>query len=236
MYSIRTRTARLLTICLLRGGGCIHCKWCILPRGCIHPEGCIHSGVHPSWGVHPSYGIPISGGSKGGAPGACPPPPTDQNFLNFMQFFGKLGNNYMLAPLLEGWRPSPTEILDPPLPIALWEGWSPLCGQSNTCKNITCGIACFTELCDAQGRQGAGRGHRHLEGSKTEDGRHRHQVSYGLSTIYFAKYPKNHEIKEFLLQKGCKCSISEGTSDISDICTGSTSFWLKFYNNTTQLY
>ena len=44
-----------------------------------------------------------SGGSKGGgAPGA--PHPTDQNFLNFMQFFGKLGKNFMLMPPLEGWR------------------------------------------------------------------------------------------------------------------------------------
>ena len=39
------------------------------------------------------------------------PPPTDQNVLNFMQFFGKLGNNYMLVPLLEGWH------------HLLWKSW-----------------------------------------------------------------------------------------------------------------
>ena len=32
---------------------------------------------------------------QGGSP---PPPPTDQNFLNFMQFFGNFSKNYMLAP------------------------------------------------------------------------------------------------------------------------------------------
>ena len=47
-----------------------------------------------------------SGGSKGGALGA--PPPTDQNFLNFMQFFGKTWQICMLVP-------PPRRILDPPL-------------------------------------------------------------------------------------------------------------------------
>ena len=32
-----------------------------------------------------------------------------------MQFFGKIWQNRMLAPLLEGWRPHLGEILDPPL-------------------------------------------------------------------------------------------------------------------------
>ena len=47
--------------------------------------------------------------------GVLPPPlpPTDQNFLNFMLFFGKFGTNYMLAA--GGLAPPPTEILDPPL-------------------------------------------------------------------------------------------------------------------------
>ena len=31
-------------------------------------------------------------------PQAPPPLPTDQNFLNFMQFFGNVGKNYMLPP------------------------------------------------------------------------------------------------------------------------------------------
>ena len=44
------------------------------------------------------------------------PPPTAQNFLNFMQFFRKIWQNHMLAPPLEGWRPLLRRILDPPLP------------------------------------------------------------------------------------------------------------------------
>ena len=58
--------------------------------------------------------VKSSGGSKGGAPGARPPP-TDQNFLNFMQFFGKSDKFVCWCPLLEGWRPLLREILDPPL-------------------------------------------------------------------------------------------------------------------------
>ena len=54
-----------------------------------------------------------SGGSKGSAPSARPL--TDQIFLNFMQFLGKIWQICMLAPLLEGWRPLLREILDPPL-------------------------------------------------------------------------------------------------------------------------
>ena len=54
-----------------------------------------------------------SGGSKGGAPAACPP--TAQNFLNFMQFFGKCWRNRRLEPPLKGWRPLLRGILDPPL-------------------------------------------------------------------------------------------------------------------------
>ena len=50
-----------------------------------------------------------SGGSKGGAH------PTDQNFLNFMQFLGKSGKFVCWRPLLEGWRPLLRGILDPPL-------------------------------------------------------------------------------------------------------------------------
>ena len=43
------------------------------------------------------------------------PPPTDQNFLNFMQFFGNFGKKlYVGAPAL-GLVPPPREILDPPL-------------------------------------------------------------------------------------------------------------------------
>ena len=41
----------------------------------------------------------------------------DQNFLNFMQFFGKLGKNYMLVPPIRGLAPPLTEILDPPLDV-----------------------------------------------------------------------------------------------------------------------
>ena len=44
----------------------------------------------------------------GGAPSASANP-MDQNFLNFMQFFGIFGKNHMLA------LPPPREILDPPL-------------------------------------------------------------------------------------------------------------------------
>ena len=46
--------------------------------------------------------------------GGCPHP-TVQNFLNFMQFFGKLIKSSVGAPSLEGWRPLLRKILDPPL-------------------------------------------------------------------------------------------------------------------------
>ena len=42
---------------------------------------------------------------RGGAPGALPPPPTAQNFLNFMQFLGKFDKIVCRRPL-EGRRPS----------------------------------------------------------------------------------------------------------------------------------
>ena len=48
---------------------------------------------------------------QGGTPITCSP--MNQNFLNFMQFFGKFGKKYILAPPLEGWCPS--ENLDQPL-------------------------------------------------------------------------------------------------------------------------
>ena len=51
------------------------------------------------------YIVDLSDGSKGGAPGI---PPMAQNFLNFMQFFGKFWQNCRLAP-------PPREILDLPL-------------------------------------------------------------------------------------------------------------------------
>ena len=35
---------------------------------------------------------------RGALPAPPPPPSTDQNFLNLMQFFGKLGKKYMLSP------------------------------------------------------------------------------------------------------------------------------------------
>ena len=41
-------------------------------------------------------------------------PPTDQNFLNFMQFFGHFGKIVCWHPL-EGWRPLLWGILHPPL-------------------------------------------------------------------------------------------------------------------------
>ena len=42
------------------------------------------------------------------------PPPTDQNFLDFMQFFGKFDKIVCWRPL-EGWAPLLRGILDPPL-------------------------------------------------------------------------------------------------------------------------
>ena len=51
-----------------------------------------------------------SDGSKGA------PPPTDQNFLNFMQFLRKSGKFICWRPL-EVWSP-PYGILDPPLVVA----------------------------------------------------------------------------------------------------------------------
>ena len=52
---------------------------------------------------------------RGGTPSVCPP--TDQNFLNFMQFFRKLGKNYMLVLPTGGLVPPPMEILDLPLDV-----------------------------------------------------------------------------------------------------------------------
>ena len=48
----------------------------------------------------------FSGGSKGGAPAA--PPPTTQNFLNFMQFFGNFLHYHRLVPPPGGLAPPPT--------------------------------------------------------------------------------------------------------------------------------
>ena len=47
-----------------------------------------------------------SGGSKGDAPSAHPP--TDQNFLNFLQFFGK-------SDKFVCWLPSPGGLATPPM-------------------------------------------------------------------------------------------------------------------------
>ena len=44
---------------------------------------------------------------QGGAPPVCAPP-TDQNFLNFMQFWGKIWQICMLAPPPGGMAPLPT--------------------------------------------------------------------------------------------------------------------------------
>ena len=44
-------------------------------------------------------------------------PPTDHNFLNFMQFFGKYGKIVSWHPP-EGWGPLLWGILDPPL---IWQ-------------------------------------------------------------------------------------------------------------------
>ena len=55
----------------------------------------------------------FSGGSKGGEKDT---PPGDPNSFNFMQFFGKIWQNRMLAPP-ESWRPLLGEILDPPLTL-----------------------------------------------------------------------------------------------------------------------
>ena len=49
-------------------------------------------------------------------PRGTSPAPTDQNFLNFMQFLGgKSGKFVCWRPLLEGWRSLLRGILDPPL-------------------------------------------------------------------------------------------------------------------------
>ena len=67
----------------------------------------------PSWCLISVSNSLFSGGSKGALPARLPS--TDQNFLNFMQFFRKLGKNYMLALPAGRLGPSPMEILDPPL-------------------------------------------------------------------------------------------------------------------------
>ena len=46
----------------------------------------------------------VSGGSKGAPPGR---PPTAQNLVNFMQFFGKFWQNRRLAPPSGGLAPPP---------------------------------------------------------------------------------------------------------------------------------
>ena len=53
--------------------------------------------------------------SKGGAPACAPPLPMDQNFLNFMQFFGKSGKFVIWRSSPGGWRPLLRGILDPHL-------------------------------------------------------------------------------------------------------------------------
>ena len=58
----------------------------------------------------------ISGGSKGGAPGARPPRP--KIFSISCSFSEKLAKSYVGAPL-EGWRPLLQGILDPPLIIIM---------------------------------------------------------------------------------------------------------------------
>ena len=58
--------------------------------------------------------IKCSGGSKG-APLARVHPPTDLNFLNFIQFFGKSGISVCWRPLPGELAPPPTGFLDPPL-------------------------------------------------------------------------------------------------------------------------
>ena len=52
------------------------------------------------------YRAVYSGGSKGGTPGMHSP--MDQNFFNFMQYFGKIWQICMLAPPPEGLAPPPT--------------------------------------------------------------------------------------------------------------------------------
>ena len=66
-------------------------------------------------------------------PASPPPRHTDQNFLNFMQFFGKLSKKYMLAP-------PPTEILDPPLAFSHLIMTNDLIWQSpwSMNRNMTC--------------------------------------------------------------------------------------------------
>ena len=59
--------------------------------------------------------IIISGGFRGGAPGARPP--YSPKFSRFHAVFRKIWQNRMLAPPLEGWRPLLRGILDPPLII-----------------------------------------------------------------------------------------------------------------------
>ena len=59
----------------------------------------------------------FSDGSKVGAPAVHPP--TAQNVLNFMQFFGKFGKIICWYHPLEGWRPLLRGILDPPLTLKL---------------------------------------------------------------------------------------------------------------------
>ena len=61
------------------------------------------------------YLNPDSGGFRVAHP-ARPPPPTVQNFLDFMQFFGKFDKIICWRPPPEGWRPLLQGILDPPLP------------------------------------------------------------------------------------------------------------------------
>ena len=57
----------------------------------------------------------FSGGFRGAHPA---PPPTAQNFLDFMQFFGKFDKIVCWRPPPEGRRPLLQGILDPPLEFA----------------------------------------------------------------------------------------------------------------------
>ena len=56
----------------------------------------------------------LAGADLGGVPPDAPPP-TAQNFLNFMQFFAKFGKIICWRPSPGSWHPLLQGILDPPL-------------------------------------------------------------------------------------------------------------------------
>ena len=110
-----------------RGNGCTDRGVGMSRRGWVCPEGGGYFLICDPF--HYTY----SGGFRGAPPVRAPP--TAQNFLDFMQFFGKFDKIVCWRPP-EGRRPLLQGILDPPLTCDVTYPHLP-CEQTDACENIT---------------------------------------------------------------------------------------------------